>query len=49
MGKAAKRAFARNECNADYPHCQGQCSACHGWNSITEVRLAALLSASRSV
>ena len=41
MAKAAKRAFVCNECGADYPRWQGQCSACHAWNSITEVRLAA--------
>ncbi len=36
-----KRAFVCNECGADYPRWQGQCSACHAWNTITEVRLAA--------
>ncbi|HEK2013576.1 TPA: DNA repair protein RadA [Proteus mirabilis] len=41
MAKAAKRAFVCNECGADYPRWQGQCSACHAWNTITEVRLAA--------
>lgn len=40
MAKAAKRAFVCNECGADYPRWQGQCSACQAWNSITEVRLA---------
>lgn len=45
MAKAAKRAFVCNECGADYPRWQGQCSACHAWNTITEVRLAAALSA----
>ncbi|MEA7571690.1 hypothetical protein ONJ95_27210, partial [Salmonella enterica subsp. enterica serovar Virginia] len=35
------RAFVCNECGADYPRWQGQCSACHAWNTITEVRLAA--------
>ncbi|HEK2138705.1 TPA: DNA repair protein RadA, partial [Proteus mirabilis] len=30
---------------ADYPRWQGQCSACHAWNTITEVRLAAAPSA----
>ena len=48
MAKAAKRAFVCNECGADYPRWQGQCSACHAWNSITEVRLAAVSSSSRS-
>ncbi|WP_268629779.1 hypothetical protein, partial [Escherichia coli] len=27
MAKAAKRAFVCNECGADYPRWQGQCSA----------------------
>ncbi|EMQ2846130.1 DNA repair protein RadA [Proteus mirabilis] len=45
MAKAAKRAFVCNECGADYPRWQGQCSACHAWNTITEVRLAAIPSA----
>ncbi|MGL5401324.1 MAG: AAA family ATPase, partial [Plesiomonas shigelloides] len=40
MAKAAKRAFVCNECGADYPRWQGQCSACQAWNTITEVRLA---------
>ncbi|MEH0873629.1 DNA repair protein RadA [Pectobacterium cacticida] len=47
MAKAVKRAFVCNECGADYPRWQGQCSACHAWNTITEVRLAAA-SVSRS-
>ncbi|MEQ4924418.1 DNA repair protein RadA [Proteus hauseri] len=41
MAKAAKRAFVCNECGADYPRWQGQCSACNAWNTITEIRLAA--------
>ena len=41
MAKAPKRAFVCNECGADYPRWQGQCSACQAWNTITEVRLAA--------
>jgi len=41
VAKAAKRAFVCNECGADYPRWQGQCSACQAWNSITEIRLAA--------
>ncbi|CDH05117.1 putative ATP-dependent protease, with nucleoside triP hydrolase and multiheme cytochrome domains, DNA repair protein [Xenorhabdus bovienii str. oregonense] len=47
MAKAVKRAFVCNECGADYPRWQGQCTACHAWNTITEVRLAAA-SSSRS-
>ena len=38
MAKAPKRAFVCNECGADYPRWQGQCRACHAWNTITEVR-----------
>ncbi|MDF7667014.1 DNA repair protein RadA [Orbaceae bacterium ESL0727] len=41
MAKTVKRAYVCNECGADYPRWQGQCSACHAWNTITEVRLAA--------
>ena len=41
VAKAPKRAFVCNECGADYPRWQGQCSACHARNTITEVRLAA--------
>ncbi|WP_392559188.1 DNA repair protein RadA [Orbus mooreae] len=41
MAKAAKRAYVCNDCGADYPRWQGQCSECHAWNTITEVRLAA--------
>ncbi|WP_392552012.1 DNA repair protein RadA [Orbus wheelerorum] len=40
MAKAPKRAYVCNECGADYPRWQGQCSECHAWNTITEVRLA---------
>ncbi|MEC5320489.1 DNA repair protein RadA [Brenneria populi subsp. brevivirga] len=47
MAKAVKRAFVCNECGADYPRWQGQCSACHAWNTITEVRLAAAPSSAR--
>jgi DNA repair protein RadA/Sms len=41
VAKAVKKAFVCNECGADYPRWQGQCIACHTWNTITEVRLAA--------
>ncbi|QIQ20807.1 DNA repair protein RadA [Zophobihabitans entericus] len=41
MAKAPKTAFVCNECGADYPRWQGQCSECHAWNTITEIRLAA--------
>ncbi|TCK01490.1 DNA repair protein RadA/Sms [Volucribacter psittacicida] len=45
MAKAAKTAYVCNECGADYPRWQGQCSACKSWNTITEVRLAPAKSA----
>lgn len=48
MAKAAKRAFVCNECGADYPRWQGQCSACQAWNTITEVRLASTPTAARN-
>ena len=34
----AKTAYVCNECGADYSKWQGQCSACHAWNTLTEVR-----------
>lgn len=40
MAKTPKRAYVCNDCGADYPRWQGQCSECHAWNTITEVRLA---------
>lgn len=43
MAKSPKRAYVCNDCGADYPRWQGQCSECHAWNTITEVRLAAAL------
>ena len=36
----AKTAFVCNECGADYSKWQGQCSECHQWNTIQEIRLA---------
>ncbi len=36
-----KTAFVCNECGADYAKWQGQCSECHAWNTIVEVRLGA--------
>lgn len=39
MAKAAKTAYVCNDCGAEYPRWQGQCSACKAWNTITEVRL----------
>jgi len=34
-----KRAYVCNDCGADYTKWQGQCSECHAWNSLSEVRL----------
>ncbi|MEZ9356187.1 DNA repair protein RadA [Vibrio breoganii] len=36
-----KTAYVCNDCGADFPRWQGQCSACGAWNTVTEVRLAA--------
>lgn len=36
----AKSAYVCNDCGADYSKWQGQCSACHAWNTLTEVRLS---------
>ena len=37
----SKVAFVCNECGAEYPRWQGQCSECREWNTISEIRLAA--------
>ncbi|MFW1676567.1 DNA repair protein RadA [Pontibacter sp. JAM-7] len=34
-----KTAYVCNDCGADYTKWQGQCTACHAWNTLTEVRL----------
>lgn len=34
-----KTAFVCNDCGADYTKWAGQCAACGGWNTLTEVRL----------
>ncbi|MFC3911909.1 DNA repair protein RadA [Pseudaeromonas sharmana] len=36
----SKVAFVCNECGAEFPRWQGQCSECHEWNTISEIRLA---------
>lgn len=36
----SKSAFVCNECGADYTKWAGQCAACGGWNTLSEVRLA---------
>lgn len=35
----SKTAYVCTECGSDYPRWQGQCSDCHAWNTISEVRL----------
>lgn len=37
----AKTAYVCNECGAEFPRWQGQCSECKSWNTITELRLPA--------
>ena len=37
----AKTAYVCNDCGADFPRWQGQCSECKAWNTISEVRLSA--------
>ena len=39
MSAKTKTAYVCNNCGADYRKWQGQCSECHAWNSLTEVRL----------
>jgi len=41
MSKKSKSAYVCNDCGADYSKWQGQCSECHAWNTLSEVRLAA--------
>src|SRR5690554_7044092 len=33
-----KTAYVCTECGADYSKWQGQCTACHEWNTVSEVR-----------
>ncbi|MDF1832502.1 MAG: DNA repair protein RadA, partial [Porticoccaceae bacterium] len=40
MAKKKNSAFVCNDCGADYTKWQGQCSECHAWNTLSEVRLA---------
>jgi len=35
----AKVAYVCNECGDDFSKWQGQCTSCHAWNSLSEVRL----------
>ena len=39
MSGKTKTAYVCSECGADYRKWQGQCSECHAWNTLTEVRL----------
>ena len=36
----SKVAFVCNECGAEFPRWQGQCSECREWNTISEVRMS---------
>lgn len=42
MATKTKSAFVCDECGADFNKWQGQCSECSAWNSLKEVRLAAV-------
>ncbi|MGR9045520.1 MAG: DNA repair protein RadA [Gammaproteobacteria bacterium] len=39
MTKKTKTAFVCEECGADYPRWNGQCTGCGAWNTIKEIRL----------
>ncbi|CAG1022270.1 partial DNA repair protein RadA, partial [Patescibacteria group bacterium] len=39
MSKKSKTAFVCEQCGADYPRWNGQCTACGEWNTIKEIRL----------
>ena len=41
MPTKTKTAYVCSECGSDYHKWQGQCSDCHAWNSLTEIRLGA--------
>ena len=40
MIKKSKTAFVCEQCGADYPRWNGQCTSCGEWNTIKEIRLA---------
>lgn len=42
MTKGIKTAYVCSQCGEEYSKWQGQCTACHEWNSITEVRMPKL-------
>jgi DNA repair protein RadA/Sms len=48
MSKKIKTAFVCDQCGADYPRWNGQCTACGEWNTIKEVRLASASSERQS-
>ncbi|MBM4206656.1 MAG: DNA repair protein RadA [Gammaproteobacteria bacterium] len=39
MSKKSQTAFVCQDCGADYPRWNGQCTSCGQWNTIKEVRL----------
>lgn len=39
MAKKQETAFVCTECGADFSKWLGQCSACHEWNTVKEIRL----------
>jgi DNA repair protein RadA/Sms len=43
----SRNAFVCNDCGADYNKWAGQCTACGGWNTLSEVRLGISNKASR--
>lgn len=40
-----KTAYVCNECGADYPKWQGQCSACGAWDTLAEITLESVAAA----
>ncbi len=47
MSKKIKTAFVCDQCGADYPRWNGQCTSCGEWNTIKEVRLSSTTPAER--
>jgi DNA repair protein RadA/Sms len=45
MSKKIKTAFVCEQCGADYPRWNGQCTECGEWNTIKEVRLGSATAA----
>ena len=44
----SKIAYVCNECGDSFAKWQGQCSSCHSWNSLSEIRLSSVKSATPS-